>query len=132
MVWLWICVLFVIAVTIIVTLKLTAKNWRDFVIGQSNSMPFFNMLSVCLGGTIPMQHTPSRNFARTVLVIWLFSTLVLRNAYQGKLFDNLRINQRKAPFFHLDKLFSESNLKLYLTPAYFQIVADNYPTQRHR
>lgn len=50
----------------------------------------------------------------------------MRNAYTGKLFDNLRGDQRVAPFFELDDLY-ESNLKLYLLESFFQNIADALP-----
>ncbi|XP_055325489.1 uncharacterized protein LOC129579433 [Sitodiplosis mosellana] len=110
-VWACICVLFLIAAIVIVILKLSSKEKRDFFFGKSNNMPIFNMVSHCFGGTTTFIAMPVRNFARTLLMIWLLTTLVLRNAYQGKLYDNLRGNQRMAPYFYIDDLF-QSNLKL--------------------
>lgn len=130
-VWICSCVIIVVAIAIMIILKLTPRPYRDFVIGKSNDMPFFNMLNACLGGTISTSNSPSRNFARFVLLIWLLSTLVLRNAYQGKLFHNLRSKQHKSPYFRLDELY-ESDMKLYLPDAYYQIVADIVPKYKHR
>lgn len=130
-VWICSCVTIVIAMVVIIMLKLTPRTYRYFVIGKSNDMPFFNMLNVCLGGTISAHNSPSRNFARSVLLIWLLSTLILRNAYQGKLFHNLRSNQHNLPYFRLDELY-ESDMKLYLPDAYYQIVADIIPKYKHR
>lgn len=130
-VWLCFFTLFVVAVAMITILKLTSAKYRDFVIGISNDMPFFNLVNVCLGGAISVQDTPSRNFARTLLLVWVLSTLVLRNAYQGKLFDNLRSNQRKAEFFRLDQLY-KSNIKLYIPGTYYQTFVDNFPKYKHR
>lgn len=130
-VWFCVCTLFVIAVLAIVTLKLTSRKYRNFVIGHSNDMPFFNLVNTCLGGSVPPHGVPSRNFARTIFLIWLLSTFVLRNAYQGKLFDNLRSDQRNEPLYRLKALY-ESNVKLYLTEGYYQIIADNFPKYKHR
>lgn len=130
-VWLCICTLFVIAVAIIVILKQKPKRYRDYLFGQSNNTPLFNLVNACLGGSIPLNYTPARNFARTMLLIWLLATLVLRNAYQGKLFDNMRKHQRKAPFYHLNELY-DSNVKLYLPEAYYQTFVDNFPQHKHR
>lgn len=130
-VWLWIGILFVMAAAILILLKLSAKNKRDFLLGKSNNMPFFNMVNIWLGGAVSLSDIPVRNFARTMLMIWLISTLILRNAYQGKLFDNLRSNQRMAPFYFLDELYG-SNLKLNLYESFYQNVADNIPEQDKR
>lgn len=122
-VWSCICILFLIAATVIMILKLIPKKKRDFLMGKSNDMPFFNMMNICLGGTINFRDISGRNFARTFLLIWLMFTLIMRNAYQGKLFDNLRSSQRKAPLFKLDELY-KSNLKLYLYESFYQNMAD--------
>ncbi|XP_023158812.1 uncharacterized protein LOC110117946 [Ceratitis capitata] len=42
----------------------------------------------------PLQVLPRRNSARLLLMAWLLATLVLRSAYQSKLFDTLRTSQR--------------------------------------
>lgn len=126
----WSCIgaIFLFAAIIIVALKLSSRKKRDFFIGKSNDMPFFNMISHCFGGNTASIGIPKRNFARTLLLIWLLSTLILRNAYQGKLFDNLRSQQRNAPHFLIDDLF-QSHLKLYLYESFFQDTADNVPNQ---
>lgn len=89
------------------------------------------MINICLGGSVSLSNIPARNFARTMLMIWLISTLVLRNAYQGKLFDNLRSNQQMAPYFELDELYG-SNLKLYLYESFYQNIADIFTDEDYR
>lgn len=128
-VWMCLCAIFMIAAGIIVGLKMHAQCYRVFFIGKSNPMPFFNMINVCLGGTVTPNSIPIRNFARTILLIWMISTLVLRNAYQGKLFNYLRSNQQRAPFYKLDQLY-ESNLKLYLYDSFYPVLAEILPEQR--
>lgn len=130
-IWSCICTLFVIAAIVLVALKLMPRKNRDFFIGKSNNMPFFNMVTICLGGTVSIKDMPLRNFARSMLLIWLLLTLVLRNAYQGKLYDNLRSHQRMAPFYRLHELY-ESNLNLFLYESFYQNVADVMPEEHHR
>lgn len=127
-VWACICALFLFGAIVIIILKLSSNEKRDFFIGKSNNMPFFNMISHCFGGNTTYIGIPARNFARTLFMIWLLSTLILRNAYQGKLYDNLRGNQRQLPYFLIDDLF-KSNLKLYLYESFFQDSTDNIPNQ---
>lgn len=129
----WICILllFVASAIVIIALKFVSKDKRTFFVGQSNNMPFFNMVNISLGGAMSSNKLPFRNFARTLLMIWLISSLVLRNAYQGKLFDSLRGSQRNQPFFELNKLY-ESNLKLYLLDAFYVYISDLLGNQNHR
>lgn len=129
----WCCIftLIVNGAVVINILKLVPKSGRDLLIGKSNDMPLFNMLSIGLGGGITFNHIPVKSFARALLAIWLISTLVLRNAYQGKLFDNLRSNQRMSPMFDIEELY-ESNLQLYLFPSYYVLLSDTHPQHKHR
>lgn len=130
-VWICICILFAIASIVIAALKLASRSKRDFFMGKSNDMPFFNMISICFGGAIPFNEIPIRNFARTILIIWLFFTLILRNAFQGKLYDNLRSSQRMAPLLNLNELY-ESSYTLYLYESFFQNIVETLPNQGHR
>lgn len=75
-IWFLLCCIFCAAAVILLLLKLTAEKNRDFLVGSSNHMPFFNMVNICLGGTISFNEMPLRTFARTMLMIWLLSTLV--------------------------------------------------------
>lgn len=125
-VWLCISVIFVVAAISCIGLKLTEKKKRDFFVGKRNNMPFFNMVNICLGGTIALNHVPMRNFARTMLIIWLISTLILRNAYQGKLFDYLRNDQHMAPLFNLDDLY-QSDLELHVFDSYYKYIVNSFP-----
>lgn len=128
-VWICICVLFFIAASVIIVLKILPNTFRDFSIGKSNATPFFNMINICLGGSITFHDMPLRNFARTILMIWMISTLILRNAYQGKLFDNLRGNQRMSPLYTFDRLY-DSTIKLYIFASFLPFVKDAVPDHR--
>lgn len=129
-VWLLIFVLFILGLITITILRILSKRAHQFVIGTTNT-PFFNMINIFLGGNVTFKTVPMRNFARTMFLIWLLSSLILRNAYQGKLFDNLRGNQRMSPLFRLDEIY-ESDLKLMLYESFYQNIADLFPNQKYR
>lgn len=101
----WICVCtFVLAMAIwIVVLKCTAKEKLYFAIGRKNDAPILSLFSIILGGSI--HHLPRRNFARSILVILLLTTLVLRNAYLGNLFNYLRTQKRVELFRYIQDVF---------------------------
>lgn len=130
-IWTCICALFTVAAIVVVLLKCGPRKRRDFIVGKFNNMPFFNMINILFGGSISFNRIPIRNFARTILLIWLFSSLVLRNAYQGKLFDNLRSDQRMAPLYEFKDLY-ESDLNLYLLESFYRDFVDSYPQYKHR
>lgn len=75
-IWILLCALYSIAAIILLILKLTAQKNRDFLVGASNNMPFFNMVNICFGGAVSFNEMPLRTFARTMLMMWLLSTLV--------------------------------------------------------
>lgn len=121
----------VISTLLMAIVKGLPQRWHDFLYGNHNNMPFFNMLNVLFGGAMESSELPVRNFARVLLVIWLWSTLVLRNAYQGKLFDNLRKEQRNDPLFNIEAIY-QSKMNIYVFESYYQNIADHLPTQLHR
>lgn len=127
----WSLIGFIFLATLIVVggLKLTTFQQRAFVIGQNNDLPFFNMLNICFGGAI--SRLPTRNFARSLLLIWLVMSLVLQVAYQSKLFHFLRTEQRRTPLFTLDAVY-QSNYDLYILETYYQIFYDAMPDDRRR
>lgn len=76
-IWILLATVFAIAAMILLLLKLTAQKKRDFLVGASNNMPFFNMVNICLGGTMTFIEMPLRTFARAMLMMWLLSSLVV-------------------------------------------------------
>lgn len=129
-IWTCICILLMVASFIIVFLKLVPKNVRAFVVGRTNSMPYFNLIGVFLGGSLTLYQCPTRNFARAILLIWLLSTLILRNSYSGKLFDHLCSNQRKPPFYKLTELY-QSHLKLFVYPSAYNTTSEIVSKNRY-
>lgn len=66
----------------------------NFIFGPHNRHPMRNMFMSNLGYPIPTAAVPGRNFARFLLMAWLLLTFELRNAYQGKMYDSLRLAKR--------------------------------------
>ncbi|EDV38526.1 uncharacterized protein Dana_GF19507 [Drosophila ananassae] len=52
-----------------------------------------NLFLMTLGNPIPMHRLPGTGFLRYLVASWLLLTLVLRGAYQARLFDVLRMQQ---------------------------------------
>lgn len=129
-IWAYTSVLFAVAIFVIIWTKLIAKRRREFLIGRQNDAPFLNMINVCFGGVMNLM--PKRNFARTMLLIWILSSMIIRNAYQGTLFSFLRGEQRNRPLYTLHDIFEGSNVRIYVWRARFQELYDNVPIIRHR
>lgn len=127
----WSCIGFIFLATMLVvgTLKMSTPRSRAFVVGTRNDLPFFNMLTICFGGA--MTRVPTRNFARFLLLIWLTMSLVLKAAYQSKLFMFLQTEQRGPPMRTLDDVI-QSNCDMYIMKSFYQLFYDDLPAERHR
>lgn len=85
----WYCTIavFIIIIPIIIFLKCLV-NRDKIIIEKNNSELYFNMLSIYLGNTI--HNLSERNFLRTIFAFWMIGCVVLRNSYQGSLFQLFR------------------------------------------
>ncbi|KAH8420086.1 hypothetical protein KR009_005646 [Drosophila setifemur] len=54
-----------------------------------------NFVLMCIGNPIPLRRLPGSGFLRYLLASWLLLTLVLRCAYQARLFDVLRFQHHR-------------------------------------
>lgn len=127
----WSCIglIFVATMLVVGSLKLSSPRSRAFVVGARNDLPFFNMLTVCFGGAVT--RLPTRNFARFLLLMWLTMSLVLKSAYQSKLFMFLQTEQRGPPMRTLDDVM-QSDYDLFIMKSFYQSFYDNMPAERHR
>lgn len=110
--------MFAIGFIVIVSLKWFKVDQRKFIVGAKNRTPYMNMINICLGGSIST--SPRRNFARYMLIVWLFGCIILRNAYQGSLFDVLRKPKSAPPKDTLDAML-DANYSLYMRPNLYYL-----------
>lgn len=104
----WIVMLFylIVGVVIIIVIKLQRRNVQGFVFGTNVRAPILNMLNTLLGG--PMHITPRRNFARTLLGLFLFYSLIIRNAYTGAMFRFLKTDIQKDLIQSMNEMVEEN------------------------
>lgn len=100
-------------------LKYSSKKQREFLVGKGNQSPFLNMVNIFFGGSI--QRPPTRNFARTMFCIWIFSCTVIRSAYQGAIFDFIKKSKTVPPVNTVSALIRE-NYTLYMTRTTFNML----------
>lgn len=119
-IYIWICVFstFGLGLLVILALRLDNPRRREFVVGAHNRTPYMNMFSVMLGNSMTMM--PRRNFARYLLTVWMLACIVLRNTYQGSLFQFLKSPNTKPPIELLDDLIRE-NYTLYMPSLAFYL-----------
>lgn len=117
-IWILIFSLLLTGIILILFTKLMKRRWRHFIIGgRLNRTPILNMFNSLLGGSVANRVMASNltnfgTFARTLLMIWILSTLVLRNAYQGSLFHHLQFPAMKSSFDRVDKIVA-SGIDMY-------------------
>ncbi|XP_017062038.1 uncharacterized protein LOC108101967 [Drosophila ficusphila] len=84
-VWGVIIIIFLLAILVTCILR--------FRLGLSHSLE--NIVLVIVGNPVPTQRMPGTGFPRYLLASWLLLTLVLRCAYQARLFNVLRLSHHR-------------------------------------
>ena len=108
--WLAIITTFLIALLAIGVINLCSEKVKNFVFGLNIRTPTMNLLDIFLnGGQLKI---PGRNFARFMLMMFIIWSLIIRTAYQSKMFDFLYSDPRRAPALTFDELF-ERNFTLF-------------------
>lgn len=101
-----------------------SKKGRSFVFGPKNRTPFLNYINILLGGAITFG--PIRNFARTIFLIWLLGSLVLRSSYTGAMFSFIQ-SQRSAIEIHSLEQLVKYNFSIYSSKAMLKLLKFSYP-----
>jgi Ligand-gated ion channel len=113
---LWICFFTVLALSfaVIFFLKQQSQQIQDFVFGRGNSSAYLNVVNVMLGGSLSI--LPTRNFARTVLGLFMLYCFIVQNSYKGGLFKFMQKTLREPEIQSTEELISK-NFKLYMLPS---------------
>lgn len=120
----WISITFLISISIVVILltKMLPTKQRHFIIGgHVNRTPILNMMNALIGNVIPNRRLAHRKyfgtFARTLTILWIFFWLIVRNSYQGSMYEFLQSQRVKSPYDTVEKVRS-SNVNIYMaSPA---------------
>jgi ABC-type amino acid transport substrate-binding protein len=112
-VWIWVVLVFAVAFLVIGFLKIKCDEaQRDFVFGKRNREPTLNLFTSFIGGSLAK--LPTRNFARTLLCMFLLYSLIVRNSYTGALFNFIKTsNVRRPPLNSIDAMVEE-NFTFYM------------------
>jgi len=76
---------------------------QKFVFGTQISSPSLNLMQIFFG--IALNRIPGRNFARFLLIIFTMFCLVIRTAYQGKMFEFITSDVRKPTANNIQEMF---------------------------
>ena len=80
---------------VVFLLNLRSKSVRNFVYGRNVKTPCLNIANIFFGGSLHL--LPTRNFARTLIGIFMMYSLVIRSSYQGALFNFMKGEFREEP-----------------------------------
>lgn len=76
---------------------------KNFVFGTKVNHPNLNIFAGFIGQ--PQSRLPGRNFSRFLLMNFLLFALVIRTAYQGKMFELMKLNLKHPEATSLDELY---------------------------
>lgn len=124
-VWLWLVICTGMSlVTIICVSSCGSENSRNFVFGAKNRTPFLNYINIMLGGAITF--APIRNFARTIFLIWLLGSLILRSSYTGAMFSFIQSQKSAIEIRNLEQLI-KYNFSIYSSMQMLRLLEFGYP-----
>lgn len=112
-IWMSVCAILIVVIFAIYIIKCFKwYNHMDNNTNTRNSNPIFNIINIFLGASIARMVL--NNYVRCILTFWMLTTLVLRNAYQGSLFNFLQAQIEHSPWTQLPKSSSTTTRYLQL------------------
>lgn len=76
---------FAVGILSIIVVKMCSSTVMAFVFGRNNDDPILNMAQIFFG--IGLVKISGQDFARYLFMVFTLFCLVMRNAYQGKMFE---------------------------------------------
>lgn len=86
--WMWLGVTFLAAFGTIFVLNFVPPDIKNFIIGRETITPALNVLRAFFG--ISHIVCPGRNFARFLMISFIWFSFIIRTGYQGKMFEFLQ------------------------------------------
>lgn len=91
------------------------SNLMLIIFGERQNPPMLNMLDISFGGS--MHKLPKKSCPRLLLASFLLFCLVIRNLYQGLLFQFLQSDDRARPVMTIDEMI-EKDFYFYMYSIY--------------
>lgn len=133
-VWISISILVVISTVVILLTKQLPRQQRHFIIGgYMNRTPIINMINGVIGNVISNRRMLHRRyfgtFARTLTLLWVLFWFIVRNAYQGSLYDHFQSHRTYSPYDTVEKV-RNSNVTIYMFNTAVAIIPDVFDKRR--
>lgn len=120
-VWIFVLIFLALGFATITVVRLCNGKVQDFVFGEANYSPHVNLVKVFLGDSLT--HLPTRNFARTLLFMFILYCFVIGNAYTGSLFSFIQANHLKPIPKTIDEMIAKG-FTFYMTPPAARVLSD--------
>lgn len=117
--WILVGSTFGISFAIIFIVNITDRRFQNLVYGENVRMPALNVARIFFG--FGQTRLPVKNFARIILMLFIFFCLIFRTCYQEKTFELLTSDLRKPLPEKIDDLF-EQNYTLYMVHSYDRVL----------
>lgn len=132
--WISLFALLIISVIFILLSKELTPRQRHFIIGgRLNRTPILNMLSTLIGNAIPnslmSQWRYFGAFSRTLTMFWVVFWLVVRNAYQGALYEHFQSQRTSSLYDRVEKV-RNSTATINVYSAAFPFMPANFDSKR--
>lgn len=85
---------------------------QKFIFGSQTRYHVLRMFQIFFG--LGIEKLPGRNFSRFIFMIFTMSFLVIRNAYQGKMFEFITGNVRRPTPFTVQELFETETIPILI------------------
>jgi len=123
-VWIATFVTILIALVTIHIINRMSQQVQDFVFGRNVTTPTLNVMAAFVGGA--QTTLPGRNFARFLLMLFIFFSLIIRTCHQSKLFAYLQADIIKSEIQSIDELIEQKGLIYVPSGADFQTVQQRF------
>lgn len=87
------------------------KKAQNFAFGEKINDPMLNIVNIILGGSLPA--LPTRNFARTILAIFMIYCFIMQNSYKGSLFQFMQSTVREREVRNTEEMMQQK-FKFYM------------------
>lgn len=113
--WLWILFTFFIAFLTVLVVNFTKRSIRDLVFGSKITTPSLNIAAHFFG--ISQSNLPREYFSRILLTIFIFYCLIIRTAWQGKMFEFMQRDMRRSELISMEEMI-EKNFSFCMWPSF--------------
>lgn len=122
-VWLLVAAVLLIGfITIFLLKQKASRSTRKFIMGTRTTTPSFNLMNIFFGGSLTATQIPGRNFARTLVCIFILYSLVIRTAYTGALFQFIQSDSTRHEHINTIEELVQNNMKVYCLTATMSFV----------